>query len=150
MGRPSVGGLRSTARVAADEQPIALPEKRKTFAFCSRAAALRLGLRRRRIMRDPDGFPIEEAPRSKMDNALDEVKFENNYFETDDPELAKAIREKEGFGVGREFWALEDQQKAQDEALERELRARLEARPDIAARVLRPSEASDFALPNPE
>jgi len=55
----------------------------------------------------------------------------------------------EGYGVGREVWSLGDEKDEQDAALERELRARLAARPDIATKVLKPSGAEDFTLPPP-
>lgn len=154
MGRPpKVGGLR-TARDASNtgSEASVLPDKKSgLYQFRSRAAALRLSLRRRRVLRGPDNEAIEEAPRSKdgYDVPLDMVMFEENYFETPSKELADLIAKSEGYGVGQQVWSLEDERAQQDAAQERELRARIEARPDIAARVLRPSDAEDFKLPPP-
>lgn len=149
MARTKVGGLRSAAsRDIEEEQPTALPDRRKgTFQFRSRAASFVLSLRRRRITRGPDGEVVEEAPRSKDDNALDWVKFEDHSYETQDPEIAQLIKTKPGYGMGLEFWDLAEEMAAHDAAEEQELRRRLEARPDIAARVLKPSEAKDFTVP---
>jgi len=144
-----VGGLRSTSsQVSEEDQQTALPDRKKgTYQFRSRAASFLLSLRRRRITRGPDGEAIEEAPRSKMDNALDLVRFEDHLFETQDPEIAKLIKAKPGFGLGLEFWDVSEQKAAQDKALEEELRRKLEERPDIAARVLKPSDVEDFTVP---
>lgn len=160
MSKPQVGGLRTT-RTAESSVAVesALPGKKEgVFQFRSRAASLRLSLRRRRIERGPEGEREEVPPYCRCkdpvhgDNvALDMVVFSDNYFETPCPELAQAIAKKASetgsYGVGREVWSLEDQKKANDEALERELRARIEANPEIAARVLRPSDKADFELP---
>lgn len=140
--------MRSVATREIVEEPTALPDRKKgTYQFRSRAASFMLSLRRRRTSRGPDGELIEEAPRSKMDNALDMVRFEDNLFETQDPEIAELIKAKPGYGLGRDFWDLSDQKDAQDKALEAELRRKLEERPDIAARVLKPSDAEDFTVP---
>lgn len=61
-------------------------------------------------------------------------------------EKAKSLR---CYGVGLELWSLEDEREKHDEAYERELRAQIAARPDIAARVLKPSDSEDFVLPSP-
>ena len=144
-----VGGLRSaTSREIAEEQPTALPDRRQgTYQFRSRNASYLLSGRRRRITRGPDGEAIEEAPRSKMDNALDWVRFEDHSYETKDPEIAKHIKEAPGYGMGLEFWDLADEKAAHDKALETELRQRIAERPDIAERVLKPSDAKDLAVP---
>jgi hypothetical protein len=148
MGRPpKVGGLRSMATRQEDGESTALPTKRKTFAFRSRASSLWLSLRRRRLVHGPDGEIQEEIARSKMDNPLDQVRFEDNNFQTDDPEIAQLIQSKEGYGLGLQFWSLDDERSAQQLAEERELRARLAARPDLAERLLKPSDADDFVLP---
>ena len=153
MAKATVGGLRSLAsRADAAKEPgqIELPaQKADRFQFISRNAALRLSLKRRIVRYMPDGEKIEEIPNTKMGNPLDVVAFEENYFETEDPEVAEAICKKEGYGVGREFWLLEDQKKALDEAEEREIRARLQAKPHLLERVLRPSDSASFELPKP-
>lgn len=160
MARPKVGGLRTT-RVgdAAEPDSSTLPdEKSGLYQFRSRAAALRLSLRRRRIERGPDGEKEEVSPRSKdgQDVPLDMVTFEDNYFETPSRELADLIIERAKvmgiYGVGLGVWSLNDEKRDRDAALERELRARIEANPEIAARVgirLTPSDAPDLKLPPP-
>jgi hypothetical protein len=152
LPRTKVGGLRSAAsRDVVEDREIALPdEKQDKFQFRSRNASYLLSLRRRRIERGPDGEIIETAPRSKQDTPLDWVRFENFYFETDDPELADLIRAKPGFALpseGGEFWDLRDEKIAQDKAYEEELRRRISERPDIAERVLRPGKTEDFSVP---
>lgn len=147
MPRTKVGGVRSVGSVHAQEAT-ALPDRKKgKFQFRSRAASFLLSLRRRRTSRGPDGELIEEAPRSKMDNPLDWVRFEDHSFETVDHEVAKLIKEKDGYGLGLQFWSLDEEKVAHDKAYEEELRRKIEERPDIAARVLKPSEAEDFTVP---
>lgn len=159
MGRPpKVGGIRTT-RVGENLEPEApvIPDiKTGIYQFRSRNAAFRLSLRRRRIERDADGNTMEVAPRTKdqeLDLPLDMVKFEDNYFETPSEELANLIKEKAmkmgTWGVGLEVWSVTEERQTIDAALERELRERIAARPDIAKRVLTPSDAEDFALPAP-
>lgn len=98
---------------------------------------------------------MEVSPRTTdgHDAALDMVMFEDNYFETPSKELAEAIiakaKAQKVYGVGLSVWSLEDEKKAHDDAYERELRERIKARPDIAERVLRPSDSEDFVLPPP-
>lgn len=152
MGRPrKVVGLRTVRDSSAYEpESPALPDKKTgLYQFRSRASALRLSLKRRRIERGPEGEKEEVSPRSTdgFDAPLDWVAFEDNYFETPSPQLAELIMKVQGYGVGREVWSLEDEKAEQDAALERELRARVAERPDIADRVFRPSEAEDFKLP---
>lgn len=162
MAQPvKVGGLRTASETppvaVVPEAPFVLPDKKQgVYQFRSRAAALWYSLRRRRIERGPDGEKEEVAPRCGCKNAdhdlpLDLVHFENNYFETPCPKLAALIESKakqDGlWGVGNHIWSIEDERKAQDEALENELRARLAARPDIAERVLKPGVSDDFQLP---
>ena len=150
-----VGGIRSASdRIEASHEPDEIPEKREGFyAFRAAKAGYWLSLRRRKIERGPDGETIEVSPRSSMDSALDWIKFENHYFETKDPELAKLIMSKPGFRSiekwddGGEFWTLEAERTAQDNALERELREKIASRPDIAERVLRPGPAKDLVPP---
>lgn len=153
MGRPpKVGGIRTTRDSSGESDSYALPAKKDgVYQFRSRAAAYRLSLRRRRVLRGPDNEAIEEPPRANdgTDAPLDWVVFENNYFETPSAELAALICKSAGFGVGRMVWSLADEKAEQDAAMERELRARIEARPDIAARVLRPGDVEDFKLPPP-
>lgn len=160
MARPKVGGLRTTRESSgAEEEAAALPGKREgVYQFRSRAAALRLSLRRRRIERGPDGEKEEVSPRCRCcpePTALDMVIFEENYFQTPCRELADLIiatAKRDGlYGVGQRVWSLEDEKRERDVALERELRARIEANPEIAARILRiaPSDAQDIALPPP-
>ena len=158
MGRPpKVGGLRTT-RIGgeSESEPAVLPNKKTgMFQFRSRATALRYSVRRRRVLRGPDNEAIEEAVRTQdgTDTALDWVRFEDNYFETPSPELAEALIDKAKkmlqYGVGLELWSLDDEKNAQEAAMERELRDRIAARPDIAARVLKPSDSEDFVLPPP-
>jgi len=149
LPRTKVGGLRSTtaSEIREDRETVLPDRKQDKFQFCSRASSFILSLRRRRTSRGPDGEVISDPPRSKRENALDWIRFENNYYETDDKEISELIKAKEGYGVGREFWALEDQKREQDLAEEKELRRRLEARPDLRDRVLRPSESEDLAVP---
>ena len=63
-----------------------------------------------------------------------------NTIQTSHPALA-------GYGLGLEFWDLADEKAAHDKALEEELRQRIADRPDIAERVLKPSDAKDLAVP---
>ena len=156
MGRPpKVGGLRTTRVSDASEPEVPVLPDKKTgiYQFRSRAAAFRFGVRRRRIERGPDGEAMEVSPRTKdeFDAPMDTIKFEDNYFETESKELAEAIVDKAKktrvYGVGLEIWSLEDEKQARDNALEHELRVRLAERPDIAARVLKPSDSEDFVLP---
>ncbi len=159
MAAPKVGGLRTTrAAESSETTPAALPSKKSgLYQFRSRAASLRYSVRRRRIERGPDGEKEEVSPRTKdgHDAPLDWVIFENNYFETASRELAEAFVAKVTamgqYGVGAEVWSLEDERRAQDDAAERELRARVEANPEIAARLgfkpIVPGEAQDFELP---
>jgi hypothetical protein len=154
---PRVGGLRTTSDPAlaqADSESSALPDsKTGVYQFRSRATALRMSLKRRRIERGPEGEREEVVPRTRDDYEapLDWVLFENNYFETPSKELAEAIiaaAKKNGtYGVGAEVWSLSDERAAQDAARERELRALIESRPDIAAKVLTPGTSDDFKLP---
>lgn len=154
---PKVGGLRTTRISEATEpEAPALPNKKTgIYQFRSRNASFRFSVRRRRIERGPDGEKMEVSPRTsdEFDVPMDLVLFEDNNFETPSKELADAIVEKarkaKVYGVGLEIWSLEDEKAATDAALERELRERLKARPDIAERVLRPSDSDDFVLPSP-
>lgn len=156
MGRPpKVGGIRST-RIGGEEPEAAVLPDKKTgiYQFRSRAASFRFSVRRRRIERGPDGEKMEVAPRTsdEHDAPLDWVLFEDNNFETPSQELAEAIVEKarkaKVYGVGLDLWSLEEEKSAHDEAYERELRARIKERPDIAARVLTPGDAEDFVMPS--
>lgn len=158
MGRPpKVGGIRTTriGDAAEDEAPVLPDKKTGIYQFRSRAASFRFSVRRRRIERGPDGEKMEVAPRTsdEFDLPLDQVRFEDNYFETPSKELAEAIVAKaktlKTYGVGLEVWSLEDEKSSRDQALERELRERIRARPDIAERVLKPSDSEDFVLPPP-
>lgn len=159
MGRPpKVGGLRTTriGSEASEPEPSVLPnEKSGLYQFRSRAMALRYSVRRRRVLRGPDNEAIEEAPRSTdgTDTPLDMVTFENNYFETPSRELAEALIAKAKtmgqYGVGLAVWSLQDEKAAQEKAKEREFRAFVASNPNIADRVLRPSDAEDFKLPVP-
>lgn len=155
---PRVGGLRTTSDpvLAQAEESSALPNpKTGVYQFRSRAASLRMSLKRRRIERGPDGEREEVVPRTKDDfeEALDEARFENNYFETQSKEKAEAIiakaKQNGGYGVGAEVWSLEDERQAQDAARAQELRRLIESRPDIAAKVLTPGSSDDFRLPTP-
>jgi hypothetical protein len=57
------------------------------------------------------------------------------------------IKAKPGYGMGLEFWALNEERAAHDAAYEDELRRRIAERPDIAKRVLKPSDKEDFTVP---
>lgn len=153
MARPArVGGLRTSVAVQEDDEKLALPNKKQdVYQFRSKAASLRLSLRRRRTNRDNDGVRYDDIPRCTdgHDAALDWVFFENHNYETKCHELAALVRKAPGFGVGREFWSLDDETKAHEFAKEREFRAFVEANPKIADRVLRPSDSEDFVLPPP-
>lgn len=159
MARPAVkvGGLRTT-RVgdALETDAPAIPDKKTgLYQFRSKAPAFRFSVRRRRIERGPDGEKMEVSPRTtdEFDLPMDLILFEDHYFETPSKELAEAIIAKAKglmvYGVGLEVWSLEDERKKIDDAYERELRDRIKARPDIAARVLRPGSEEDFELPPP-
>lgn len=158
MGRPpKVGGIRTTriGDAAEDETPVLPDRKTGIYQFRSRAASFRLSVRRRRIERGPDGEKMEVSPRTadEFDAPLDQIRFEDNYFETPSKELAEAVVAKakslKTYGVGLEIWSLEDEKSARDAALERELRERIQSRPDIADRVLRPGTADEVKLPPP-
>jgi hypothetical protein len=144
-----VGGLRSAAQrdvVGPDET--VLPEiKQDRYQFRSKASSLFLSLRRRRTLRGPDGEAIDDVPRSKQDNPLDMVRFEDHHYETTDPEIAELIKSKQGYGLGEQFWSLSDERAAHDIAYEEELRRKIAERPDIAKRVLKPSDDEDFTVP---
>lgn len=154
MAKAKVGGLRQAAdRERAPEEEV-LPAKREgRYQFRSARAAYILSLRRRRIERGPDGEAIEVSPRSKADNALDWVHFENHYFETTDPEIADLIMAKPGYRTlekwddGGEFWSLEAEAAARDKAYEVELRRMIAAQPAIADRVLRPGKSETLVPP---
>ena len=153
MARPAkVVGLRTSGlgEATEPEAPVLPTKKQGMYQFRAAKASFRLSLTRRRVGRDvKTGERYEEAQRSTdgFDVPLDQVLFEDNYFETPSKDLAELIRNTKGYGVGREVWAIEDQKAAQDMAMENELRARIAARPDIAARVLKPSDSEDFVLP---
>jgi hypothetical protein len=125
------------------------------FQFRSRATALRYSVRRRRVTRGQDNEPIEEPIYSQdgTETPLDWVKFEENYFETPSQELADALikkaKEMRQYGVGLEIWSLDDEKAAQDKAKEVELRRMIAENPNLAARVLKPSDSEDFVLPPP-
>lgn len=155
MARPKVGGLRTTrdSSGAADEPTVLPDQKSGVYQFRSRAAALRYSVMRRRIERGPDGDKEEVSFRTKdgHDAPLDWVIFEDNYFETPSQELAEAlvakVKSMGQYGVGREVWSLVDEKAEQEAATERQFRAMAAARPDLAARVFKESEAEDFSLP---
>jgi hypothetical protein len=148
MTRTKVTGLRSAVPAPAESDETVLPDiKTGKFQFRSKAASFVLSLRRRRTLRGPDGEGVDDAPRSKLDNPLDWIRFEDNNYETEDPEIAELIRSKDGFGLGLRFWELKDEKAAHDKAYEDELRRRIAERPDIAKRVLKPSESEDFSVP---
>ncbi len=143
-----VGGMRSAVSTQEVEPEIAIPRQEKDeIRFCSKGSSYQLSLTRRIITRGPDGQATEEALRTKADNPMDGIKFENHEFKTTDPELADLIRKAPGYGLGLDFWDMEEQRVAQDEALKVELRRAIESRPDIAAKVITPSDSKDFVLP---
>ena len=143
-----VGGMRSAVSTEEVEPEIALPRQEKgLFIFCSKASSYQLSLTRRRVFRGPDGEATEEALRTKADNPMDWIKFENHEFKTEDPELAARIHKAPGYGLKLDFWDVEEQRLAQDEALKVELRRAIENRPDIAAKVITPTATKDFTLP---
>lgn len=154
MPRAKVGGLRSTLR--SDEQPekeaTALPARKAgKVQFRSKAANFRVSIKRRAIKVDPStGERYEVVPETAAGTPFDQVKFEENYFETSDLELAAALKDLPMYGMpsaGGEFWDVEEQRQAQDAAEVEELKRRLQARPDLAQRVFKPGTAEDFVLP---
>ena len=155
MPRAKVGGLRSASPLRSDEQQeqeaTALPARKAgRVMFRSKAAAYRVSIKRRIKKFSPDGEKTEIIPETSTGTPLDWVKFEENHFETADPELAEALKALPQYGMpsaGGEFWDVEDQRAAQDAAEVEELKRRLASRPDLAERVLRPGTAEDFALP---
>ena len=154
MGRPpKVGGLRTT-RTQAESEEFVLPERKDgLYQFISAHAAMRFSVRRRRVLRGPDGEAIEESPRTTdgTDTPMDWVIFEDNHFSTESKELAEALIAKAKsmgqYGVGLQVWLLDDQVAAHKAAKEVELRRLMAEDPEVTARVLKPSEASDFVLP---
>ncbi len=143
-----VSGMRSAVSAVEAEPEIAIPRQEKgLYIFCSKASSYQLSLTRRRVFRGPDGEATEEALRTKADNPMDWIKFENHEYKTTDPELAERIHKAPGYGLGLDFWDMEEQRVAQDVALEAELRRSIESRPDIAAKVIKPSGSKDFVLP---
>jgi hypothetical protein len=160
MAKAQVGGVRSVVSASQPTEPAGPPADQALYRFQSRARALRLTLKKR-IVRWLDGEKYEEPPLSKMDTPLDEVKFEENFFSTDDPELAALImkdprtnKPRAGFGLNedgstREFWLVEDLRKAQEDAQVREVRALLASKPQLLDRVLRPSESDVLEMPKP-
>lgn len=157
MGRtPKVGGVRTT-RIGGESQgeaPVLPNKKSGLFQFRSRDAACWYSIRRRIVEKDADGMRFEVPPRTTdTDEPMDVAKFEDHYFETASREFAEALIAKaksmRQYGVGNIIWSLDDETAAQDQAKERELRAMLAANPEIADRVLRPSESEDFKLPPP-
>jgi hypothetical protein len=154
---PKVGGLRTT-RIGEgiEAEPPVLPDsKTGIYQFRSRAASFRFSVRRRRIERGPDGEKQEVAPHTsdEFDLPLDMIRFEDHNFETPSKELAEAVVDKAKkakiYGVGLDLWSLEDEKAAHAAAKEREFAAFVKANPDIAARVLKPSDSEDFVLPAP-
>lgn len=146
--KTKVGGMRSAVPSSEVEPEIAIPRSEKGLhRFCSKGSSYQLSLTRRRIIRGPDGQVTEEALRTKTDNPMDGIKFENHEFQTHDEELAGLIRKAPGYGLGLDFWDMEEQRLAQDAALAVELRRAIESRPDIAAKVITPTASKDFVLP---
>lgn len=153
MPRGRVAGVRSVgARDYVEPEGTDLPTKRQDneFVFRSRHASYRMGLTKRVVRFTSDGERFEEPRVSKLGTPLDEVKFEDHLFRTTDPELATLIRRGTGYGVGQAFWSVEDEKAQRDAALETELRRMVDANPEIAKRVLKPSDKEDFSLPPAE
>jgi hypothetical protein len=161
MAKAQVGGVRSVVSASQPTEPAGPPADQALYRFQSRARALRLTLKKRIVRVTLEGERFETPPLSKMETPLDEVKFEENFFSTDDPELAALImtdprtnKPRAGYGLNedgstREFWLVEDLRKAQEDAQVREVRALLASKPQLLDRVLRPSESDALEMPKP-
>ena len=153
MPRPKVGGLRSAFRSEEkdEKETTALPARKNgKVQFQSKAAAYRLSVRRRIIKFAADGEKYEDIPKTAIGTPLDQVIFENNYFETEDMELAEAMKKTRSYGMpsqGGEFWDLEEMRAMQDAAEVSELKRRLAQRPDLAEKVFKPGTAEGLELP---
>jgi len=152
MPKPRVGGLRSTLHSDEQEpQATVLPApKNGKVVFRSSAPAYRLSIRRRIVKHAADGERYEDIPKTASGTPLDMVLFEDGLFETDDMELAAVLKDHKKHGLpqqGGEFWDVEIQRKAQDDAEVEELKRRLTARPDLMDRVFKPGTAEDFTMP---
>jgi hypothetical protein len=115
--------------------------------FQSRRAGYRLSLRRRRVIHDPDGWKDDEVPLTSEGNRLDVVVFEDNFFKTNDDELADAIRHPKQvhlYGIGNEYWDYREMQGQQRKQRVDEIRAQLAADPALAAAVLTPTDKKDW------
>ena len=151
MPRGRVAGIRSVGArdTAQEDERTDLPTKRRDneFVYRSRHASYRLGLTKRVVRFTSDGERFEEPRTSKQGNPLDEVKFEDHTFRTTDPEVAALMAAKEGYGLGRDFWSLDEQKAEMDKAQETEFRRMVESRPDLVKKVLKPSDKDDFEMP---
>lgn len=149
-----VGGPRSMADRAVSSPegaaPNPSPSKRKKWEFQSYNDRLQLSLEERTVHYLPGGSMRESYPKTKNGSRLDTIRFEDNYFGTDDDLLAKRMMESSLYGLpanGGAFWLRSDMAKVQEAAEVAELRRRLANNPELARQVLTPSDSEDFKLP---
>ena len=154
MAKVQVGGIRSSASrgtSSPEGESNPTPSKRFKWEFQSSADHLLLSLEERIVHYSSNGIR-EELPRTSKKSRLDNVQFQDNYFGTNDDDLAGAIQNSEFYGlpaVGGKCWLRDEMLKVQRHAEAEELRRRLEQNPDLKRLVLTPSDSDDVKLPPP-
>jgi hypothetical protein len=154
MAKTQVGGIRSIgqrdASPAGAGPDLTAPTVLTTYKhqYQSRAAAFTVSLKRRTVHWKPDGSKEEEVPYSKDGSRLDMVRFQDNYFRTNDDEIAAAIEAMppEIFSLEGQCWRVEERLENQRELRAAEIKASLAQDPELASRVLYPSEETEFAV----
>lgn len=160
MARGQVGGLRTAAGQAVPQSQGAEsslpPTKRFKWEFQSAKANATFSIKERITHWSPTGSAREEYPRTKGGSRLDMIRFEDNYFGTNDDDLAQALmdlkdeKDQPLCQIGRLFWLKQEMAEAQRAAEVAAIRERLVQDPELARQVLKPSEESeDFKLPAP-
>lgn len=152
-----VGGLRTAGQsIASPEGESNLtPSKRFKHEFQSAKSRLVLSLGERTMHWGPTGSYQEEYPKTKSGTRLDMITFEDNYFGTNDDELAEKLKNQtDEKGVPRcrtdgPYWCLEEMRQVQRDAEAAALRERLSQDPELAKLVFKPGESEDFEMPLP-
>ena len=154
-----VGGLRTAAGQAVPQSQGAEsslpPHKKYKWEFQSAKSSLTLSFEERITHWSPSGTAREEYPKTKEGSRLDMLRFEDNYYGTNDDELAKyLINMKDSAGqpmcrLDGQYWQKQEMVAAQRTAEVEAMRQRLASDPELARQVLKPSENEDFKLPPP-
>lgn len=153
MAQPRVGGLRTTGSRDVAEAGVVTdlsPQPVDTLfrhVFQSRKTDFVISLKKRRIHFLADGSREEEVPTSEAGNRLDMVRFTDNFFRTNDDEIAKAFEAQPShiFGIEGLCWRAEDLQRQHRTARAAEIRAALASDPALAKEVaLAPSDKKDW------